>query len=216
MAQEVYGVIGLGRFGTAVATTLLEGGCRVIVLDNEKERVEALASLTDEAFVIPQITKESLTEAGLTECSTVIVGIGKSLESSLLAALNAIELKVPRVIAKANSEDHARILKMIGAEVVFPEVDMGTRLAKSLKNHMSLDFLSLCDNFSIVKVDIPRSLIGKSVLEADLRRRFGINIIAMIDKDAVESSITPDMVFREGVRLVVAGKDKAISSFIAS
>lgn len=216
MTQEVYGIIGLGRFGAAVATTLIDSGCRVIVLDNEKDRVEALASLTEEAFVLPQITRESLIEAGLTECTTVIVGIGKSIESSLLAALNAIELKVPRVIAKANSEEHARILKMIGAEVVFPEVDMGTRLAKSLKNHLSLDFLSICDNFSIVKVETPHSLVGKSVLEADLRRRFGINIIAMIDKASVESSITPDMVFHEGAQLVIAGKDKAISSFLAS
>ena len=216
MSSEVYGVIGLGRFGTAVARTLLESGARVIALDNDKERVEALAHYTDEAFVISQLTKESLTEAGLGECSTVIVGIGRSIESSLLAALNAIELKVPRVISKANSEEHARILKMIGSEVVFPEVDMGTRLARSLKNHMSLDFLSLCDNFSIVQVATPSSLVGKTVLEADLRRRYGINIIAMIVKDEVESSISPDLRFLSGSRLVISGKDKAIASFLES
>ena len=214
MSDDIYGVVGLGRFGLAVAKTLLEGGRRIIALDRDPERVKELAKYTDDVFVIPQITKEALIEAGIDHCSTVIVGIGRSIESSLLVALNAIELKVYRVIAKANSDEHARILQMIGAEVVFPEVDMGTRLAKSLRNHMSIDFLSLADDFSIVQTNVPEKFVGKSVVDADLRKRYGVNIIAKISAGHVESDIKPTTVLGYGDILVISGKDKNISAFM--
>ena len=152
MAKEVkYGVIGLGRFGLAVAQSLIESGEDVIAVDVDESRLGLISDQTENVYIIGQITEDSLIEAGLDKCEVVIIGIGKNIEASLLAALHCIHLKVPRVIAKANSAEHAQILKMIGAEVIFPEMDTAHRLARTLKNRMLMDFFSVGSGFSIIQ-----------------------------------------------------------------
>ena len=109
MSKDIkYGIIGLGRFGLSLAKSIIEGGDDVIAVDIDEDRTSLLSDMTDNVFVIHQINKDSFIEAGLDKCEVVVIGIGRNIESSLLAALQCIELKIPRVIAKANSEEHAR------------------------------------------------------------------------------------------------------------
>ena len=134
--NQVFGVIGTGRFGLAVAEELLSRGKYVIALDQDQQRLKPLYETDAEVFVVNDISKESLMDAGLQEADTVIVGIGKDVESSILAALNALELGVKHVICKVISEDHAKILKKLGADVVFPETEIGRRTAIRLSERL--------------------------------------------------------------------------------
>ncbi len=217
MAKKVdpnlFGVIGLGRFGSAVAKQLVQEGKTVIALDKDINQLEELKDIVDELYPINQINKASLEEAGIGECSTVIVGIGKDIENNLIASLIAIELGVKRVISKANSADHARLLKLIGAEVIFPEVDMGIRLAKSLRNSTTVDFLSLCEDFSIIEVEVSPVFANRTVIDIDIRKKYKCNIIAIIRGNTVIKSILPDTTINEGDVLVISGADEDLAEF---
>ena len=114
-----FGVIGLGRFGFSLAETLADNGKEVLVLDNNESKVRQIQDKVQQAFVITQPDKSTLEEAGIQNCGTVIVCIGEHVEASILTTLNVIELGVPRVIAKAISAEHGRVLQKIGAEVVY-------------------------------------------------------------------------------------------------
>ena len=215
MSKDIkYGIIGLGRFGLSLAKSIIEGGDDVIAVDIDEDRTSLLSDMTDNVFIIHQINKDSFIEAGLDKCEVVVIGIGRNIESSLLAALQCIELKIPRVIAKANSEEHAQILKMIGAEVIFPEVDTAHRLARTLKNKLVMDFFSLSSGYSIVQSNLPAKLVGQTVVEANLRRKYAINIIAVKRGEKLIADITPDLVFQNDDILVLVGSDGSLSKFM--
>lgn len=211
--KNLFGIIGMGRFGSALALELLKEGKDVIALDNNPAKLELLKKQITHVYLIDQMTKDALAEAGIGACGTVIVCIGKDVESNLLATLNAKELGVPRVIAKASSDDHGRVLEKLGAEVVLPEEDMGRRLAQSLCVTKALDWLPLCSDFSIIDVEIEKTLDGKSVLELDLRKKHGINIIAIVQGETANGIITPDTILHAGEHMVIAGSNKSLSTF---
>ena len=137
-----YAIIGVGRFGSALATTLALAGHQIIICDRDPERVKELRDLTPYAFVVEHITKEALDEIGVRNCEVGIVCIGNAIESSILATLHLINLGVPRVIAKATTREQGQILEKLGAEVVYPEHDMGIRLGKRLLSNHLIDFLN--------------------------------------------------------------------------
>jgi len=210
---NLFGIIGIGKFGGALALELIKKGKDVIALDNNPLRLESIKKEIDHVFLIDQISKDALTEAGIASCGTVIVCIGKDIESNLLATLNAKELGVPRVISKAISADHGRVLEKLGAEVVLPEEDMGHRLAQSLCVANALDWLPLCSDFSIIEVIIPSSLDSKNVLELNLRKKYGINIIALIHEGKANGSISPDTILHQGDQMVISGSNESLSTF---
>jgi K+ transport systems, NAD-binding component len=210
---NLFGVIGLGRFGSAVARQLVKEGKTVIAIDNDPQQLEPLKDVVDQLYPVSQINKAAFEEAGIDECETVIVGIGRDIENNLLAALAAIELGVKRVIAKASSNDHARLLQLIGAEVIFPEVDMGVRLAKSLRNRTTIDFLSLCEDFSIVEVEVGEVFDGRTVIDIDIRKKYSCNIIAIIRGNNVITNIHPETEIKQGDMLVISGADEDLAAF---
>ena len=130
--SESYGIIGLGRFGTALAQKLADAGREVIVVDRCEYKVKELRRYTDFAYVADELTKEVLEEIGIQNCDTVVVCIGEKIDTSILVTLNVVNLGVKRVIAKAISRDQGEVLEKIGAEVVYPERDMALRLAKKM------------------------------------------------------------------------------------
>ena len=138
-----FGVIGLGRFGTALAITLAEAGREVIVVDQNEEKVKAMRQYTEYAFVTDNLSKETLTEIGMKNCDTIINCIGEKIDTSILTTLNVVSLGVPHVIAKATSPEQGAVLEKIGAEVVYPERDMAVRLGKRLVSSNVLDFIFL-------------------------------------------------------------------------
>ena len=174
-----FGVIGLGRFGTALAQRLAESGEEVIVIDCNEDKVRELRHFTEHAFVAENLSKETLEEIGIQNCDTVIIGIGEKIDTSILTTLKVVSLNVPHVIAKAISRDQGAVLEKIGAEVVYPEHDMALRLANRLVSHNFLDYISLDNEVEIQQIPVTEAMIGRSVQEMDIRRQYGLNIIAI-------------------------------------
>jgi K+ transport systems, NAD-binding component len=208
-----YGIIGLGRFGQALATTLAEAGKDVLVIDNNEDKIRQMRSVTENALVVTSLDKAILEETGIQNCDTVIICIGKQIDVSILTVLNVINLKVPRVIAKAISYEQGEVIEKLGAEVVYPESDMAIRLAKKLTTSRALDFINLNDDISITELKLTKKLEGKSILEINLRKRFGLNIIALVQNGKTTIEITPNLIVTQDDILVVLGKHQNILDF---
>ncbi|MBU9735245.1 potassium channel family protein [Diplocloster agilis] len=208
-----YGIIGLGRFGTALAKTLSEAGKEVVVIDHMECKVRELRQYTENAFVSEDLSKEVLEEIGIQNCDTVIVCIGEKIDTSILTTLNVVSLGVPRVIAKAISPEQGEVLEKIGAEVVYPERDMALRLAKRLLTNNILDYINLNNDVEITEISITQAVEGKTVLELDLRKTYGLNIIAVEHDRLTDTEIGPDYRFQRGDIIVVIGKTQNVKRF---
>lgn len=200
-----YGIVGLGRFGCALALALAEAGEELLVLDKNEEKVREIREFTENAFVVKNLDKKSLAETGIQNCDVAVVCIGEQMDTSILTTLNLVSLGVPLVISKATSTEHGEILEKLGAEVVYPERDMAIRLAHRLETSRMLDFVQLSEQVNISKLMIPNKIIGKSVLEVNLRGRFGLNIIAIENNGNVIDNISPEYTFSKGDVLFVSG-----------
>ncbi|MDD2232020.1 MAG: TrkA family potassium uptake protein [Sphaerochaetaceae bacterium] len=211
--MDLFGIIGIGRFGQALVMELLKNGKNVIALDNNAQKLESIKKYVNQVYLIDQMRHDALAEAGIGACGTVIVCIGKDIENNLLATLNAKELGVPRVISKASSADHGRLLEKLGAEVVIPEEDMGKRLAQSLCRTNTLEWLPLCEDFSIIETEVFSALDGKKVIDLNLRKNYGINIIAIVDSGKANGTIGPDTILKKGQNLVISGTNKNLAAF---
>ena len=208
-----FGVIGLGRFGFALAETLSGNGKEVLVLDNNESKVKQIQDKVQQAFVIDQLDKPTLEEAGIQNCGTVIVCIGEHIEASILTTLNVIELGVPRVIAKAISAEHGRVLQKIGAEVVYPEKDRAVRLANSLITPRALDYIDLSNQYAISESKLTDRLSGKTILELNFRKKFGLNIIAIVRGNQTIVEITPELQLNTNDLIAVVGTKDSIVKF---
>lgn len=204
-----YGVIGLGRFGTALAKTLASAGKEVIVIDNNESKVKELRRYTEHAYVSESLSKEVLQEAGIQNCDTVIVCIGAKIDTSILTTLNVVSLGVPKVIAKAISYDQGAVLEKIGAEVVYPEYDMALRLGKRLLSNSGLDSISLGHDIEISELMVTHKLIGKTILKANFQKH-GLSVIAIEHDQTTTTAIDPHYVFVDGDIIVVIGKNEKI------
>ena len=210
-----FGVIGLGRFGTAFAQSLAESGKEVIVIDCNEDKVRELRNFTEHAFVTENLTKETLEEIGIQNCDTVIICIGEKIDTSILTTLNVVSLNVPHVIAKAISRDQGAVLEKIGAEVVYPERDMALRLGKRLVSHNFLDYISLDNEVEIQQIPVTKAMIGRSVQEMNIRQQYGLNIIAIERERVTDIEVSPQYLFNEGDIIVVIGKVENIKRFEA-
>ena len=200
-----YGIVGLGRFGYALAVDLAQSGADIMVIDRDEEKVRELREYTENALVVNTLDKKSLMETGIQNCDVGIVCIGEHMESSILTTLNLVSLGVPQVIAKATSAEHGEILAKLGAEVVYPERDMALRLANRLETTRVLDFIQLSESINISKRMVPEKFIGKTVLELNIRARFGLNIIAVENSGEVVDVVGPDYTFRAGDVMIISG-----------
>lgn len=208
--KAVYGIIGLGRFGQALASELALSGAELIVLDCNEDKVSELREITENAYVVKSLDKKTLQETGIKNCDVAVVCIGEQIDSSILTTLNLVSLGIPRVIAKATSAEHGIILEKLGAEVVFPERDMAVRLACRLETDREIDIIRLSEKINISKLRIPDGLIGKSVAEANLRARFGLNIVAIENNGRVIDDVTPGLLFRRDDVLYLVGDKKGL------
>ncbi len=209
--KAIYGIIGLGRFGYALAMELADSGAELLVLDKSEEKIREFREITENAMIVRSLDKKSLMETGIQNCDVVVVCIGEQIDTSILTTLNLVELGIPLVVAKANSSEHGKILAKLGAEVVYPERDMAIRLAHRLETSKMLDFIQLSERVNISKLIIPEKIVGKTILEVNLRGQFGLNIIAIENNGAVIESIHPDYVFRKGDIMFVAGSKAGLN-----
>ena len=208
-----YGIVGLGRFGEALARELAKTGAELLVMDRDEERVREMRELTENALVVNTLDKKTLAETGIQNCDVAVVCIGEHMESSILTTLNLVSLGIPSVISKATSPEHGEILTRLGAEVVYPERDMAERLANRLANNSVLDFIQLSEKINISKLFAPAALVGQTVQEADLRSRFNLNIIAIQNGADVIEHIEPSYRFQAGDILIVSGNKEGIRRF---
>ena len=200
-----YGIVGLGRFGTALACELAKTNAEILVLDKDEEKVREMREVTEHAIVVHSLDKKTLTETGIQNCDVAVVCIGEHMESSILTTLNLVSLGIPTVVAKATGPEHGEILSRLGAEVVYPERDMGIRLAQRLETAGVLDFIQLSQKINISKLLVPDAFVGRTVLDINIRSRFGLNIIAIENNNDVVESVNPDYMFRDGDILIVSG-----------
>lgn len=212
--KQTFGILGLGRFGTALAKELSSAGADIVVVDRDEERVRELREYTENAFVVKGLDKKTLIDTGMREVDVAIVCISEHLDTSILTTLQLVSLGVPTVIAKASSQEHGEILEKLGAEVVYPERDMGVRLAHRLGAPKTLDYIQLSEKLNISKQRVSAKLVGKSVLDSHLRREFGINIIAIEKGDGTLMEVVrPDYVFETDDILFISGSNQDLARY---
>lgn len=211
--RESFGVIGLGRFGLALAKALAKEGKDVIAIDSDENKIKEVRNDTEYAYVVSELTKAALQETGIQNCDAIIVCIGKKIDTSILTTLNVVSLGVPKVIAKANTYEHGLILEKLGAEVVYPEHDMAVRLAKRLLTNNVLDYIMLSDDIEISELTLTDKLIGESVADINIRKKLGLNIIAIMHNGKTITNIEPEYQFEKGDVMVVIGNRKNIEQF---
>ena len=213
LSRDNYGVIGVGSFGGAVARALAESGKNVIAIDSNPVALRELSTVVSSVYQVSDLSRSVLEDAGIGNCSTVVVGIGENLEASILATMECIDIGVPRVVSKASSEEQGKILKKLGAEVIFPEIDAGERLAQSLMSRANLDMLPLSEDFSIISLDLNPSFAGKTIIDLNWRKKYGVNVIALMENGHADASILPETVISENCRAVLAGSNEALERF---
>ena len=208
-----YGIVGLGRFGYALAEELAETGADLLVIDRDEEKIQEIRELVENAVVVKNLEKKTLLETGIQNCDVAVVCIGEQMDTSILTTLNLVSIGIPTVISKANSPEHGEILEKLGAEVVYPERDMAIRLANRLETARVLDFMQLSERINISKLLIPERLVGRTVLEVNFRSHFGLNIIAIENNHTLVETVKPDYVFSRGDILIVSGSTEGLRKF---
>jgi len=197
-----FAVIGLGNFGAALVKALAADGHEIIAIDKEKERVQEVQKHAVQAIIADATQKKVLEELGLEKMDAVILSLGKDLGATVLITLYLRDLKVKKIVAKIANEDHGRILERIGAtDIVFPERDMAFRLAQALTAPNILDFLPLSPEYSIIELAPPKEFVGKSLGELQLRRRYGINVLA------VKQLVPEKLIVNPGADFVIKDSD---------
>ncbi|MGI6029275.1 MAG: potassium channel family protein [Candidatus Heteroscillospira sp.] len=210
---EIFGVIGLGRFGSALAVSLAEAGLEVVAVDRDEAAVRRVRDKVEQAFVCDELTTANLLEAGIQDCDVVVVCIGSLIDVSVLTTLRVVSMGVKRVISKAINKEHGEILEKIGAEVVYPEHDMALRLAQRLSANSVIEYISLSVDMEIAEFEAEGELIGKTVMDLELRRRFGLNIIAIQHGGRTTIAVDPHYRFEPGDVLVVIGDGSDMARF---
>jgi len=205
-------VLGLGRFGSAVATTLVELGHEVLGVDNDEERVDNLKDKITQV-VQADITEEKvLKELGVKNFDTAIIGIGSDLETSILVTMMLKEMGLKYIIAKAQNNLHAKILKKIGVDkVVFPERDMGARIAQRLINPNIKDYIELEPDYNVIEIEALPEFVDNTLSELDLRNKYGINVLGIKRNDSFNISPRAKDVIKKGDFLIVIGETKKIT-----
>lgn len=211
MKSKQYLVLGLGRFGTSVAKALYELGQEVLAVDSDEELVNDIAPHVTQALQLDATDEALLAGLGVKNFDAAIVSIGQNTRDSILVCVLLKELGVPTLIAKANDELHAKVLRKIGVDrVVFPERDMGVRLARSIISPGVLELMNLSDDYQIIEVLVPGKWVGNTIIGVDVRRRHGVNILAIHRRDRFLVSPAADMLFESNDTLLVMGKKEDI------
>jgi len=191
VAKKQFAVIGLGRFGSSVAATLAKLGYEVLAVDANEERVQEMADLVTQAVAADTTDEDALKAIGVRNFDVAVVAIGQDIQSSILTTLILKELGVPYIVAKAQNELHGKVLSKIGADkVVYPERDMGLRVAHHLISPNILDHIELTPEYSIVEMQVSSEMAGKTLRELDIRAKFHCNVLAVKREDG-QMNITP-------------------------
>ncbi|MBI4698757.1 MAG: TrkA family potassium uptake protein [Nitrospirae bacterium] len=215
--KKQFAVIGLGRFGSSVAIALAESGCEVIAIDNDEEKVKNISDLVTYALVLDAIDEKALRSAGVQNVDVAIVSIGENIEANILVVMLLKELRLKQIVAKAVTQLHGKVLEHLAVDkIVFPERDMAIRIAHGLVRPGIVDLLELSPEYSIIEMPAPAVFVGKSLLENQLRLKYGVNLIAIkrmrsdkgVQRETWNVNPLPTDVINEGDLLVTIGLNK--------
>ncbi len=202
--KKTYAVFGLGRYGIAVAKELVENGMEVIAVDNDQRIVNDIAAYLPVCKCADVTDAEVISRLGIGNIDTVIVCMASNLEASVMAVTLCKEAGAKTVIAKCSNEMHQKILLRVGADqVVFPENESGIRLAKNLLSSGFIDMISLSKDVSMVEIDVKDEWCGKNLIELNLRKKYGINIVAIKKGENVNVNVNPEQALDAESSLIV-------------
>lgn len=208
-------VIGLGRFGTAVAESMIRMGHEVLGIDEDAERVQRLSDRLTHVVQADTTDIETLRQLGAQDFHRAVVGIGSDIEASVLTVLALVELGLPSIWAKATNERHGRILERTGAHhVVYPEAQMGERVAHMVTGKM-IDYMEFDDNFAIVKTRAPAQYAGLSLAQSDVRKKFGVTVVGIKRPKEDFTYARPETVVEKDDLLIVSGRIDLVERFAA-
>ena len=210
--NKTYAVFGLGRYGIAVAKKLAGSGAQVLAVDINEEVVDSLANEVPYCKCADVTVPETFELLGIRNVDVAVIAMANSLEASVMAIALCKEAGVETVIAKCGSEMHGKIFTRVGADrVIFPESESGTRLAKNLLNSGFTDMVDLSEEVSMVESGIPDNWIDKNLIELNLRKKYGINVVAIRKGDQVSVNINPEEPLTKDMKLIVIAQTKILA-----
>lgn len=214
MKMKQFAVIGLGRFGASLAKELINQDLEVLGIDRDEEAVQEMSDILTHAIVADSTEEETLRSIGIRNFDCAIVAIGDDIQASIMTAILLKDLGVKTVVAKALSELHGKVLERLGVDrVIYPERDMGIRVAHQLANPNLLDYIELSKDYTIAELSVPGRLNGLSLKELDPRAKYGCSVVAINKKNGVIIAPTAADVLNEKDVMVIIGTNKQIESF---
>lgn len=212
--KKQYAIIGLGRFGTSIARRLYEAGQEVLGIDISEERVEDAEMYMTEGVIADSTDKRALIPLEMENFDFVIVAIGNDIEASILTVMLLKNLGIKNIIVKAIGKRHGQVLEAIGIEwIIYPERDMGERVANQLLLPNRLDYLELANEYMIEEIKIPVKMAGRSLRDINVRAKFRINVISILRHGDIIVSPAPDELLQKEDVLVTIGKKKDLEKF---
>ncbi|MDF2717359.1 MAG: potassium uptake system protein [Paenibacillus sp.] len=214
MKMKQFAVIGLGRFGSSLAKELVSQGFEVLGIDRDEETVDEMADILTHAIVADSTEEETLRSIGIRNFDCAIVAIGDDIQASIMTAILLKDLGVKMVVAKALTELHGKVLERLGVDrVIYPERDMGIRVAHQLVNPNLLDYIELSKDYTIVELSVPGKLNGVTLKELDPRAKYGCSVVAINKASGVIIAPAATDVINERDIMVIIGTNKQIESF---
>lgn len=211
--MKQYIVIGCGRFGSSVASTMHLLGHQVMAMNKNEDSVQSISDKVTHSLIVDVTDEQALRSLGLGNFDVAVVAIGSDIRASIMATLIAKEMGVELIICKAKDELQAKVLYKIGADrVVFPERDMGVRVAHNLVSDNILDHIELDPEYSIVEIVTPNSWVGKTLIELELRARYEITVLAIKTGKNINVTPSPDEELTAGSILVIIGQNTSITA----
>ena len=213
--KKEFVVIGLGRFGGSIVRELVKQGANVMAIDTDSERVDEYARIATQSVVADTTEEETIKSLGLWNFEHVIVAIGEDIQSSILTTLILKELGVAQITVKAQNDYHEKVLRKIGADfVVHPERDMGIRIANNMMSNSVLDYLEISSEHSIMEIKANEKIAGHSLIELDVRAKYGVNIVGITRGDEIMISPAATERIQVGDILLMIGADVDINRFV--
>jgi K+ transport systems, NAD-binding component len=213
MAKKQFAVIGMGRFGSSIASSLTNMGFEVLAIDSSEQRIQEAINTVTHAVSADSTDEEALRSLGIRNFDVVVVAIGQDIQASILTTLILKDLGVKMIIVKAQNELHGKVLTKIGADkVVYPERDMGQRVAHHLVSPNILDYIEISEDYSIIEIKAPEAMIGRSLKQLDIRAKFKCNVMAIKTNGVMNIAPYAEDLIRPEDILVIVGKNSDLSN----
>jgi trk system potassium uptake protein TrkA len=212
--EKQYAVLGLGSFGESVALTLENMGCDVLVMDDSYEKIQDISDKVSYAMKADVSDPDALQALGGKNLDGVVVAVSENLEAGIMATMLCKEMGIPLVVAKAKNRLQGAILQRVGADrIVYPEIEMGSRVAKSLVSREFMDWIELSNDYSMVEIAVPDKWVGRTLVDINVRERLGINVVGIIVNGKIDVTLDPQKPLPEGGILIVIGANDVLEKF---